>query len=138
MIPSGEPLRFLVVEDDEDVRALLVSVVEHLGSDADPVCDGVEAVEALAVHRYDYVLLDLALPRLPGEDVMRWIKEHRQWAGDVRVVVITGMARHHRQRLHELGAHAVIEKPLHVQELRDLVSQPVDGSVQAQALFKPA
>lgn len=136
MILSGHKLRFLVVADSEDDRALLVSVAENLGGHADPVCDGVQAVEALAVRKYHYVLLDLALPRMPGEDVMRWVKDHRQWAGDLRVVVVSGIARHHRERLQELGAHAVIEKPLCIQELRDLIREPRIG--QEPGLRMPA
>ena len=122
MIFSGRPLRFLVVDDDEDVRTALVGLVEAIGHYADQACDGVEAIEALAVERYDYLLLDLAMPRMPGEDVMRWIKSQRQWTGDLRVVVVSGLAGEHRRRLESLGAHAVMSKPLRAQQLRDLIT----------------
>ena len=130
MIYSGS-LRFLVVDDHADVRDALVRMVEQLGHQADTAGDGVEAIEALAVERYDVMLLDLKMPRLPGEDVMRWVKAHRQWVQGLRVVVVTGLAREHRRLLEELGAHAVVPKPLQQQHLRDLVAgTPVRGARQ--------
>ncbi len=130
MIFSGS-LRFLVVDDDADVRDALVEMVERLGHQADTAADGVEAMEALAVERYDVMLLDLKMPRMPGEDVMRWLKAHPQWGQGLRVVVVTGLAKEHRRRLEELGAHAVVPKPLQPQHLRDLVAgTPVRGEGQ--------
>ena len=130
MIYSGS-LHFLVVDDDANVRDALVRMVENLGHRADTAGDGVEAIEALAVERYDVMLLDLKMPRMPGEDVMRWIKAHQQWVQGLRVVVVTGLAREHRRRLEDLGAHAVVSKPLQPQHLRDLVAgTPVRGAHQ--------
>ena len=122
MIFSGRPLRFLVVDDDPDVRDALVGLVEGIGHHADRASDGVEAIEALALERYDYLLLDLAMPRMPGEDVMRWIKSQPQWTEDLRVVVVSGLAGEHRRRLESLGAYAVLGKPLRAQQLRELIT----------------
>lgn len=122
MTVRGKTLRFLVVDDDDDVRHAFVRMIEHLGHEAAQAADGVEAIEALALERYDYLLLDLAMPRMPGEDVMRWLKQHRQWAAGLRVVVVTGLAGDHRRRVAELGAHAVLAKPLRAERLRDLIA----------------
>ena len=116
-------MRFLVVDDNEDIRDLLLRMVERLGHSAQPACDGVEAVEALAEAHYDIMLLDLSMPRMTGEDVMRWLREHPDCATDMRVVVVSAWARSHRGTLDELGAHAVLTKPLRAQQLRALVAE---------------
>lgn len=116
------PLRFLVVDDTADIRDLVVDMIEHLGHTAHQAADGVEAVELLAVHRYDLMLLDLTMPRMSGDDVVRWLAEHPDSAHGLRVVVVSALAADHRANLHELGVHAVLPKPLGAQQLRDLIS----------------
>lgn len=121
MTSASAPLRVLVVDDDPDIQDVLVLMITRFGHVADRACDGVEAVEALAGHAYDVVLLDLMMPRMTGEEVMRWLQQHPERGKDVRVVVATGSADQHRARLEALGAHAVLQKPLSLQQLRELV-----------------
>lgn len=121
MMSGSAPLRVLVVDDDQDIQDVLVLMITRFGHVADRACDGVEAIEALAGHAYDVVLLDLMMPRMTGEDVMRWLQQHPERGKDVRVVVATGSADEHRARLEALGAHAVLPKPLSLQQLRELI-----------------
>lgn len=121
MTSRNAPLRVLVVDDDDDIRDVLVLMVNRFGHLADQACDGVEAIEALARHAYDVALLDLMMPRMTGEDVLLWLQQHPQRGTDLRVVVATGSADEHRARLEALGADAVLAKPLGLQQLRELV-----------------
>ena len=122
MAPEGDSLRFLVVDDDDDIREVLSRMVERLGHDAQQASDGAAAVEALAVDRFDYMLLDLTMPRMTGQDVLRWLQEHPQWAEGLRVIVVSArIAGEDKSSLEAMGAHAVLSKPLRSHELRDLV-----------------
>ena len=121
MTSGSAPLRVLVVDDDPDIQDVLVLMITRFGHVADRACDGVEAVEALAEHTYDVVLLDLMMPRMTGEDVMHWLQQNPERGKGVRVVVATGSADEHRARLEALGAHAVLAKPLSLQQLRELI-----------------
>ena len=122
MTSDSTSLRFLVVDDNEDIRDLLVRMVERLGHTAHHAADGVEAVEALQVERYDFMLLDLTMPRMSGEDVVRWLNDHPDRGEGLRVVVVSAWAGDHRANLQELGVHAVLPKPLRGHQLRDLIS----------------
>lgn len=119
MTSRTSPLRVLVVDDDADIRDVMVLMVKRFGHVADRAGDGVEAIEALAEHTYDVVLLDLMMPRLTGEDVIRWLQQHPERGKDMRVIVATGSAGEHRARLEALGAHAVVSKPLSLEQLRE-------------------
>lgn len=121
MSPDSAPLRFLVVDDNEDIRDLLVHMVEHLGHSAWTAADGVEAVEVLAEERFDYMLLDLTMPRMSGGEVVRWLQEHPDRGDGLRVVVVSAWGDQ-RAHLKEPGVHAVLPKPLRAQQLRDLIS----------------
>ena len=98
-------------------------MVERLGHSAASASDGVEAVESLAVERYDFMLLDLTMPRMSGEDVVRWLGDHPDRAEGLRVVVVSAWAGDHRANLQELGVHAVLPKPLRAHQLRDLIGE---------------
>lgn len=119
----GHPsLRFLVVDDNEDIRDVLVRTVERLGHSARAASDGVEAVDVLAEERFDLMLLDLAMPRMSGVEVVRWLRTHPDRGEGLRVVVISAWVGEQRRQLEELGVHAVLSKPFRVQQLRDLIN----------------
>jgi CheY-like chemotaxis protein len=125
---QAAPLRFLVVDDTEDIRDLMSRMVVRLGHLADQAADGVEAVEALAQNSYDIMLLDLTMPRMSGEDVVRWLREHPDRGEGLDVVVVSAWAGEQRAVLQELGVTSVLPKPLRGQQLRDLIEGKSAGT----------
>ena len=85
--------------------------------------DGQEAVEILVGESFDVMLLDLTMPRMNGVDVVRWLRSHPEVAPDMRVVVISAWAGEHRAVLQELGITTVMQKPLRIQQLTDLIAE---------------
>lgn len=67
------PPRILIVEDDPNTREALRRVLALEGCETDVAIDGEKAVGFLACNRYDAVVLDIALPKLSGTDVMEYI-----------------------------------------------------------------
>ena len=122
MSSDGGSLRFLVVDDNDDIRDVLVRMVERLGHTASTAGDGVEAVEILAEHRFDFMLLDLTMPRMTGDEVVRWLEAHPDRREGLRVVVVSAWVGAHQAQLEELGVHAVLPKPFRAQQLRELIS----------------
>jgi CheY-like chemotaxis protein len=115
-------LRFLIVDDTEDMRDLMVRMVERAGHMAEGVEDGFEAIAALSAHRYDVMLLDLSMPRMSGEDVVRWLNANPDRAEGLRTVVVTAWAGERRGRLQELGITTVLAKPFRLQQMTDLIA----------------
>jgi chemosensory pili system protein ChpA (sensor histidine kinase/response regulator) len=62
--------RILIVDDDDPIRALLMTVLRRRGFHADCARNGVEALELLASCRYSLVVLDLMMPRMNGYEVL--------------------------------------------------------------------
>jgi CheY-like chemotaxis protein len=124
MAPSDPPrqLRFLVVDDTEDMRDVLVRMVERAGHLAVEATDGVEATLALSEDRFDVMLLDLSMPRMSGEDVVRWLHAHPDRAHGMRTVIVTAWASERRGTLQELGVTTVLTKPFRRQQLIDLIA----------------
>jgi CheY-like chemotaxis protein len=116
-------LRFLVVDDNEDIRDVFCRLVERAGHHASTAGDGQEAVDLLGVESFDVMLLDLTMPRMNGVDVVRWLRAHPDVAPSMKIVVISAWAGEHRAVLQELGIDTVMQKPLRIQQLTDLISQ---------------
>lgn len=120
---KGQQLRFLVVDDNEDIRDVFQRLVERAGHLVSTAGDGQEAVEILQVESFDVMLLDLTMPRMNGVDVVRWLRAHPEVAPEMRVVVISAWAGEHRAVLQELGITTVMQKPLRIQQLTDLIAE---------------
>jgi len=116
-------LTFLVVDDNEDVRDVFTRLIERSGHVASVAADGVEALEALQAQTFDMMLLDLTMPRMSGIQVVRWLREHPDVAPETRIVVISAWAGEHRAVLQELGVTTVMQKPLRLQQLRELIEE---------------
>lgn len=127
-------LRFLIVDDTEDMRDLMVRMVERAGHVAEVAADGVEATVALSAHRYDVMLLDLSMPRMSGEDVVRWLDANPDRADGLRTVVVTAWAGERRGTLQELGITTVLAKPFRMQHLADLIADVTAAEVTAEDL----
>src|SRR3954469_1526910 len=76
----------LVVDDEADIRELLVLTLSRMGVDADTASTVKEAQQALAARPYDLCLTDMRLPDGDGLQVLRYIAENH---GNTPVAVIT-------------------------------------------------
>lgn len=123
MAGVARELRFLVVDDNEDIRDVFCRLVERAGHVAATAGDGQEAVDVLQRESFDVMLLDLTMPRMNGVDVVRWLRAHPDVAPSLRVVVISAWAGEHRAVLQELGIDTVMQKPLRIQQLTDLIAE---------------
>lgn len=119
---SVRRLRFLIVDDTDELRELMARMVERAGHVAEEAADGVEATLALTSQRYDVMLLDLSMPRMSGQDVVRWLHARPDLAAGMRTVVVTAWGGENRGALQELGITNVLAKPFRLQQLKDLIS----------------
>ena len=98
-------------------------LIERAGHNASTAVDGQDAVEILQAETFDVMLLDLTMPRMSGVDVVRWLRARPEVAPDIRIVVISAWAGEHRAVLQELGIVTVMQKPLRIQQLTDLIAE---------------
>lgn len=79
--------RVLVVEDDVEVRTLLVRTLRRRGHSVEEAADGMEGLACAERAAPDVVLTDMAMPRLDGLGLMKALK---QTDPDLPVIVLTG------------------------------------------------
>ena len=68
--PAGRRGRLLIVEDDEDICRLLSRLLSTQHA-VETAPSGRQAMQQFAPGRYDAVLIDLAMPEMPGDQVAR-------------------------------------------------------------------
>lgn len=76
----------LIIEDERDTAEPVKEALELNGFKADIAEDGETGLEMFHRKEYELVLLDLKLPKMSGEDVLRKIREYRPY---VYVIVYT-------------------------------------------------
>lgn len=112
-VAKGLPERVLVVEDDPDTRKMLVAVIADEGFEPIPALDGEHALRTAIAIEPSAIVLDLMLPGADGQD---FVSAYRaQSAIEAPIVVVS--ARHDADAVgRELGARAVLPKPLDIAE----------------------
>jgi two-component system, NtrC family, response regulator PilR len=119
----------LIVDDEADIRELLVLTLSRMGVDADTASTFKEAQEALKSRQYDLALTDMRLPDGDGLMVLRHIAEHY---GNTPVAVITAFgSTENAVAALKAGAFDYLAKPIKLEQLRPLV-------MSALKLPKPA
>ncbi len=109
------PLRILLAEDDDAMRAYLVRALEKQGYDVMSVDRGTDAVPLLEKSHYDLLLSDIVMPEMDGIELAQFCNEV---SPATKVMFITGFAAVTLKANREQPAAKVLSKPFH---LRDLV-----------------
>ena len=77
--------RILIVDDDGNINRMMKEALEREGFACGQAYSGSEATLLLSMEHYDLVLLDLALPGMSGEEVLRSIRAK----GGLPVIVVS-------------------------------------------------
>lgn len=106
-------LRILVAEDEPAVAKLYARYATGRGHVILFARDGAEALVNAVAELPDVIMLDIAMPKLDGRDVLKQLKANPKTAGiPVLVVSAFGADQHMRDQLVDLGASDVMEKPV--------------------------
>jgi two-component system, OmpR family, phosphate regulon response regulator PhoB len=95
----------LIVDDDPGTGRLLAVLIRQIGHQAAFVSDGNQALEYVAHHRPDLVILDVMMPDIDGLEVLRRLREDPRTA-DLPVVMFSALNDPaFCQRVRERGAN---------------------------------
>jgi two-component system alkaline phosphatase synthesis response regulator PhoP len=107
----------LVVEDEPDIRSLIVLHLEREGFRCRTAATGSEALRAVKRQPPDLVVLDLLLPELGGLEVCRRLRAERE-SSELPIIMLTARAEEVDRVVGlELGADDYVTKPFSPKEL---------------------
>lgn len=113
------PLKCLIVDDEADIRELLVLTLERMELQADSAADIASARQLLEHNSYALCLTDMRLPDGDGLELMRHITQHHPGL-PVAVITAYGSAENAVAAL-KAGAFDYLSKPISLKQLRPLI-----------------
>ena len=122
--PDLAGIRVLIVEDDDDARALVARVLEGQGAFVKAVSSSPEALDVLEKERIDVLLSDIEMPGADGYQLIRELRlRPSQQGGAVPAVALTAYARtEDRLRALRAGFQLHLAKPVQPSELVTVVA----------------
>jgi two-component system, NtrC family, response regulator AtoC len=116
--------RVLVVDDERNLRELLVRELGRRGHDAEGAADGEAALARLRESPYEVVILDMRMPKKEGLDVLR---ELQSFPEQPQVIVMTGFQDvANAVEAMKLGAYDYLTKPTKIEELDVVVRKAAE------------
>jgi DNA-binding NarL/FixJ family response regulator len=112
VMPSSTKLRLLIADDNDlFIEALIYQLSELLGNKIeviDKVHDGLEAIDKVRINNYDYIFMDINMPKLDGISATKYINSN------FRFTTIVAMSFHKEfdfiKDMLEAGARSYILK----------------------------
>jgi DNA-binding response OmpR family regulator len=123
--------RVLIVDDEQDVRNILFTVLQARGIQADCAANGREALDLIGQHPYVVVVLDLMMPEVDGFTVLETLRAN----GTLPVVlVLTAADQGLIDRLDASLIHGVVRKPFEPIEIADVIAACAD--IRSKSMFE--
>ena len=126
---SEQPVRVLVVDDEPQIRRLLRVSLSAQGYHIIEAGSGEQALTRAATERPDLVILDLGLPDMDGQEVVRRLREWTQ----VPIIVLSVRDRENdKVRAFDEGADDYVTKPFGMSELMARIRAALRHRIQAE------
>jgi PAS domain S-box-containing protein len=132
---AGAGHRILVADDAAANRELIIAILAGLGLEADAVCDGAEAVDAVRTGDYDLVLMDMQMPVMDGLVATQAIRAMDGPVARLPILALSAnVQREQIDRCLAAGMDGHLGKPIQIVELAEALGrflQPVDCDERA-------
>ena len=119
-----QTIHILVVDDEPDIRRILLIMLEHQGYRVHEAINGRRAVEYIRENPdTDLILMDIMMPAMDGYQAARAIRgSGKKDAETIPIIAMTANAfAEDKRKTMEAGMDAHLSKPLNVQELMDTI-----------------
>jgi response regulator RpfG family c-di-GMP phosphodiesterase len=117
----SETKGILIVDDEPTVRSVVSKVLSDAGYNTFPALNGYAALNILSKEKIDLAVIDIKMPILDGEDLLRAIKSKYP---DIEVIMITAYATiESAVECLKQGAYDYILKPLNLDTLTNTVNR---------------
>jgi len=125
-LPSNASLRILLTEDNLVNQKVAQRMLQHLGFSADVANNGLEAVAAIEVKKYDLILMDIQMPEMDGIKASQTIRQIEAKQGikqPIKIIAMTANAMSgDREMCLAAGMDDYVSKPVSIQKLAEILS----------------
>jgi CheY-like chemotaxis protein len=130
---KGANMKVLIVEDNEVHSLLLQETMKHFGLAYDVVCNGKDAIDMLLKSKYDVALLDIRLPEVRGDEIIKYVRAFPGCNASTPIVVVSADAmKGDHGRFLELGASEYVAKPFYRSDLLTAMCRSLMASIPCE------
>ncbi len=116
METNNKQKRILIIDDEENMRHMLQTMLTRYGYDIYTAQDGAEGLEKITDHPFDFVLCDVKMPRMNG---MEFLKAGRDRLFSTTVIMMSAYGSIDMAiEAMKLGAYDFVSKPFKNEEIR--------------------
>ncbi len=111
--------RILVIDDEDDVRAVIRAILESGGHEVETAGDGAEGVRKVQQQSFDVVLCDSVMPKKAGEEI---VEEILRLSDSMPIITMSGRPP---ERAADAASRVVhhLEKPFRASTLLSMVAE---------------
>jgi signal transduction histidine kinase len=117
---SGKPT-VLLIEDNEDGREMMATMLDAFGYSVQQAADGVQGVRMAHIAAPDVALVDIGLPGIDGYEVARRLRQSADTC-NIKLIALTGYGlAEDQRRVIEAGFDMHLVKPVDIDQLLDAI-----------------
>ncbi len=122
--------KILVVDDDPEMRALLLDVLTNEGYEVIEAKDGTEAVLALRARKFDLILMDKNMPGPSGLDLLPGFRRVSPWSPIIMMTAFGDVPSY--MEAVEKGAVEFLFKPFRMEELKAAIAKALGERAESR------
>ena len=123
--------RILVVDDDILVLEALQELLTSSGYEVKVATRGQEALEILDQEEFDLLILDVVMPKMTGFDVCKEVRKRGDEMSKVKIILLTAKTEPKDVKVEEeYGCDLYLTKPIDPGELKELIRDTLEGSIE--------
>jgi two-component system cell cycle response regulator DivK len=119
---AGDGITILVVEDSEDIRALLEELLEAEGYNLIFATNGEEGLTLAQQENPTIILMDLSLPGMDGWEAVYRLRQLPEFATTPIIALTAHATRKDEERALAVGCTGYISKPFDMEKLLDYIA----------------
>jgi len=136
MYQAQQPKRILIVEDEAEIRLILIAYLEYAGFVVQAAANGQEAIAMIPKFRPHLVVLDLMMQPMSGWEVLAWLRA-RQITPLLPVIILTALSDVKEQvQGFEEGAIDYLAKPTQPSKILERVRAILSLSPEQRQVFR--
>ncbi|HEX7673467.1 MAG TPA: response regulator [Bdellovibrio sp.] len=122
--------RLLIIDDESELREVLIALLEDTTGDICQAANGAEGIQMLQNEKFDAVLSDEKMPKKSGLDVLKWMRENNI---NTPFIIHTGYGQKEMvQEAQRLGVFAFIDKPWNEHHLIQTVQKALQSGQESR------
>ena len=120
--------RVLIVDDEEDIRFLITSILSQHGLTVDCAADGAQAYELICANpsKYDIILSDCNMPNVSGPELASAIRKNKKISKQPKFILMTGGIHLNIDSIDQKMINGFIYKPFKKESILEAIHSALD------------